>query len=362
VFTCLHRLTRQVGFTLVEVLVVIFIIGVLLALLLPAVQSAREAGRATQCRNNLRQLAIALASHHDVHKQFPSGGWTYRWLPDPDAGYGKEQPGSWIYGVLENLEQGQLRQLGKGATGAEQSKQIAQLIATPLAVLNCPSRRPATTYPINSESQGQLVNWPKDAGISLSMAARSDYGGCAGGGEPPVSSDVFDRGKPVDGPGPNTKEEASEWEVADPATGLSRWQTEVSGRANGAIISRYPISLRQISDGTSKTYLLGEKFIEIDHYESGWSISDDQNAYVGFDRDNQVSSRFLPLGDTSSAQMALAITAAGEEYGFHFGSAHPGIFHAALCDGSVHTVANDVDLAVHRAAGSRDEAEVVKGK
>ena len=99
----------------------------------------------------------------------------------------------------------------------------------------------------------------------------------------------------------------------------------LAARANGVIIARYPISLRQISDGTSKTYLLGEKFIEIDHYESGWSISDDQNAYVGFDRDNQVSSRFRPLGDTSSSQMAQAINAAGEEYGFHFGSAIRGL-------------------------------------
>ena len=64
-----HR--RRVGFTLVELLVVIAIIGVLVALLLPAVQAAREAARRTQCLNNIRQLGIAMHLYHDAHQQFP---------------------------------------------------------------------------------------------------------------------------------------------------------------------------------------------------------------------------------------------------------------------------------------------------
>jgi type II secretory pathway pseudopilin PulG len=347
------------GITLVEVLVVIFVIGLLIALLMPAVQAAREAGRRSQCANHLRQLSVALQSHHAAHQHFPSGGWTYRWLPDPDAGYGREQPGSWVYGLLPYLEQTELRDLGKGASGVEQSRQIARLVSTPLAVLNCPSRRPSTVHTVTAQSQNLYVNAIQGSGIPWDVAARSDYGGCASGGEPPASPGAFDRGRPIDGPGPNTKQEAIEWETVNPATGRSRWKAEVSGAANGAIIARYPISLRQVSDGASKTYLLGEKFIEVDHYETGYSISDDQSAYVGFDRDNQVSARFRPLGDTSSAQMAQAINAAGEDYGFHFGSAHAGVFYAAMCDGSVQLIANDIDLTVHRAAGSRDEAESV---
>lgn len=343
--------------TLVELLVVIAVISVLLALMMPAVQAAREAGRNAHCTNNLRQLAVALHSHHDTRKHFPSGGWSYKWLPDPNAGSGRGQPGSWVYSILDQLEEGQLRNLGRGVSGAERSRQIIQLVTTPLPVLSCPSRRPPVLYTV-AKSDG-YYNLTNEANTQLTAAARSDYAACAGGGERPTTPGKFDRGLPVDGPGPSTLADAAEWETPNPATGQNRWQTEVSGAANGAIIARYPIAARQITDGTSKTYLLGEKFIEIDHYDTGWSISDDQNAYVGFDRDNQVSSRYRPLGDTSSAEMAKVINGLGEDYGFHFGSAHPRSFHAAMCDGSVHSVANDIDDAVHRAAGSRDEAEPV---
>ena len=66
---------RRRGFTLIELLVVIAIIAVLIALLLPAVQQAREAARASQCRNNMKQLGIALHSYHETHSAFPLGGF-----------------------------------------------------------------------------------------------------------------------------------------------------------------------------------------------------------------------------------------------------------------------------------------------
>src|SRR5213593_486082 len=91
---------KKRGFTLVELLVVIAIIGILVALLLPAVQAAREAARRTQCMNHLKQLATACMNHHDTYKYFPSGGWGYHWVGDPDRGSGAEQPGSWMYNIL----------------------------------------------------------------------------------------------------------------------------------------------------------------------------------------------------------------------------------------------------------------------
>ena len=82
------------GFTLVELLVVITIIGILIALLLPAVQAAREAARRAQCANNLKQMGLACLGHEEAHGHFPTGGWGWGWLGDPDRGFRQRQSGS----------------------------------------------------------------------------------------------------------------------------------------------------------------------------------------------------------------------------------------------------------------------------
>src|SRR5262245_59620853 len=79
------------AFTLVELLVVIAIIGILVAMLLPAIQAAREAARRSQCQNNLKQIGIGFLNHENSRKFFPSGGWGYKWSGDPDNGSGEKQ-------------------------------------------------------------------------------------------------------------------------------------------------------------------------------------------------------------------------------------------------------------------------------
>ncbi len=98
------------GFTLVELLVVIVIIGILVALLLPAVQAARESGRQAVCQNNLKQLGIAFSQHMTQHGWYPTGGWGAAWTGYPQRGYSRQQPGGWYYNILSFIDEDNIRQ------------------------------------------------------------------------------------------------------------------------------------------------------------------------------------------------------------------------------------------------------------
>ena len=110
----MKRSSNKLGFTLVELLVVISIIGLLISLLLPAVQAAREAARQTQCKNNIKQLALGCLNHETINGRYPTGGWNWRWTGDADRGTDCMQPGGWIYNVLPFIEQQSLHDMGAG--------------------------------------------------------------------------------------------------------------------------------------------------------------------------------------------------------------------------------------------------------
>jgi prepilin-type N-terminal cleavage/methylation domain-containing protein/prepilin-type processing-associated H-X9-DG protein len=137
------------GFTLIELLVAIGVIGLLISLLLPAVQQARGTARKTACRNNLRQIGLAVMNQESTHRHFPSNGWGYLWIGEPGRGVDPRQPGGWIYNVLAEVEQAPLRDLGAGLSGPARRAALAELSRTPLELFKCAERPGNAVGPAN---------------------------------------------------------------------------------------------------------------------------------------------------------------------------------------------------------------------
>ncbi|MFO0901021.1 MAG: DUF1559 domain-containing protein [Pirellulales bacterium] len=314
------------GFTLVELLVVIAIIGILIALLLPAVQAAREAARRTQCTNHLKQLALGFLLHEDQTKALPSGGWGYAWVCDSDRGLGKRQPGGWGYGILPFVEQQSLFDLGKGATSAQKLTLNKQRIETPISFYHCPSRRRAKAYPVVVDISFVKKPLFSDA---LTVAARNDYAANAG--------ESIQKGF---GMGPST--------IAQGDSGTYTWPD--LSLATGIIANRSEFKLGDITDGTTNTYLIGEKYLNADEYESGVGLGDDQTVYSGDERDVVRFARdFPPTRDFL-----------GLDNTWGFGSPHASAFNMAYCDGSVRSVNYTIAVDTHRYLANRADGNAVQ--
>ena len=141
---------KNAAFTLVELLVVITILGVLMGLLLPAVNSVRESMRRAQCKNNLAQIGKAAQQHLAAQGHFPSSGWGYMWTGDPDHGFGARQPGGWIYNCLPYMGLDMIHDIGKGPDrpGTPNSiRCLAEAKTAAIPLLICPTRRKPIAYP-----------------------------------------------------------------------------------------------------------------------------------------------------------------------------------------------------------------------
>jgi prepilin-type N-terminal cleavage/methylation domain-containing protein len=305
------------GFTLVELLVVIAIIGVLVALLLPAVQAARESARAAQCQNNVKQLALAFINHHDSYGFLPTGGWGYAWAHDPDQGAGKSQPGGWGYSILPFHEEAPLHELGRGLGLVEKKVAITQALQTPLPIHTCPTRRAAQSFPISTQN-ASYVRRPYGANL-LEVVNRTDY--AANGG---VGVHTFSIG-------PTT------------IAGASTYNFPNIKLCNGIIFVRSEFKYRQIADGTTNTFLVGEKYLDPNRYEDGLSLGDNQGPFQ-CERDSVrwTEPGLPPLQDTPGADLT-----------YNFGSAHSGGFFMSYCDGSVHRIAYDVDNQIFMQQSNR---------
>jgi prepilin-type N-terminal cleavage/methylation domain-containing protein/prepilin-type processing-associated H-X9-DG protein len=161
----------RTGFTLIELLVVIAIIGVLIGLLVPAVQKVREAAARTKCQNNVRQLGLAFQNHHDTHQFFPSGGGSWWSMPTYNNGQpavGPQQQAGWGFQILPFIE---ASSTWMGGAATDDFSRAVLAVGTPNPIFFCPSRRGMQT--ITFSTPGYFNDQP--VVVALSDYAASNY-------------------------------------------------------------------------------------------------------------------------------------------------------------------------------------------
>jgi prepilin-type N-terminal cleavage/methylation domain-containing protein len=349
---------RRDGFTLLELLVSVVIIGVLVSILLPAVQAARETARQAHCKNNLKQVSLATLNHLDAQGHFPTGGWGWYWVGDPDRGFGKDQPGGWIYNILPYCEQSP----GLHDLAADGDPELltrvqrvgsAQVVQSPLDIVNCPSRRTKRVYPLRANEWGNLGFYNS---ITPEAAGRSDYAANAGHVycEWPYS---------ILGRGPSTYEEATLW-TANRVWGgeQPRLLEATSARIetlSGISYERSTVRVSQVVDGLSKTYLVAERYVPEDEYEAGTSLGDNETWCTGFNNDNYRKTGRLENGEIQECSPIPDWQSEMADMNGRFGAAHPAGWNASFCDGSVHTFLYDIDWRIHGDLGNRTDGRSV---
>jgi prepilin-type N-terminal cleavage/methylation domain-containing protein/prepilin-type processing-associated H-X9-DG protein len=360
--------SQQEGFTLVELLVVIAIIGILIALLLPAVQSARESARRTQCVNNLKQIAVAFQNHHDTHKHFPTGGWGWGWQGDPDRGHGKLQPGGWVYNILDFTEASQVREQGSGLAGGggtgttpgPKDAAIAKVAGTSLTFMRCPSRSSNPVRPFRHQ-QNFFNTKPDAVGANRPISvAHSDYSACFGVTIPANFGN---------GPTSLAAGDAASYQWGSNTLGELGGTTGGGENHVGIVFRRSTVKINDVLDGTSNTYCVGEGFLDLRFYEQGSGgagafppgISggnDDQNMYLGFDRDTLRCTANDPRARPTRDQID-PVPGGPPDHDFAFGSAHSAGFNMSFCDGSVRTIRYSIAATTHLVLGNRKDGTAV---
>jgi len=314
------RRSPRRGFTLVELLVVIAIIGILVALLLPAVQAAREAARRMQCTNNLKQWALAMHNHHDVLKRFPYGSTN-------DAHENGRK--TWVMFVWPYIEQNSLADQGDPYVPFYNPPYTVHgtmngLCGQQLDAYYCPSDTGNRTQDQGTYQRARgnyVVNW-----------GNAMYPGS--GGPHPEPTAIRENVGPF-------------------------WHEE--GRRNRPA----RVSIADIRDGTSNTLLLSEELIAIVSSDNDWrgDIHND-DGHFRFQTvvtpntsapDLIASTNFFTPNDDKNMPIAL-----GNPQRAAARSRHPGGVNAALCDGSVRTFIDSIDLVTWRNLGAMQDGNVVK--
>jgi prepilin-type N-terminal cleavage/methylation domain-containing protein len=306
------------GFTLVELLVVISIVGVLAALLLPAVQAAREAARRTVCNNNLKNLGLALLNYHDTYGSFPFGFNEHETL--------------WSAMILPQLEQGALydtlifQESGPGQWDADSTNEKAACTLIP--VYRCPSM--AVPEHLDDNPSGSIM----EGRVPIS------YRACSGSNGWSDAAATIPAGAPLG------------------AVALDSLQL------NGVFFGASRIRLADVIDGSTNTILVGESFTDPRFVKDGqsmdyWQLGAPETGtwHRGGVGGTEFSEGIGSTGPRMNSRLDLSVPGAVMEVSF--GSYHVGGAMFCLGDGSVRFVGETIDLSAYRAIGSRDGREVV---
>lgn len=301
------------GFTLIELLVVIAIIAVLIALLLPAVQQARESARRTSCRNNLKQLALALHNYHDTHSVTPFGGaregsaWSAMILPQIEMSNLYNSITTWGEGS------GDAKNWGNSSGTNVQAKTVA--CETLIAAFRCPS----AAIPEHLDERGI------GGGYRIARRVPSCY-----------IANAWGTGGNLDDDGSGA---------------LAAWTN-----SDGIFAFERSRQFRDVTDGLSNTVMLGEVLPVLTNTsttvdERVWPNGILDHWYIGGDDYDDICDLSEMMGSTG-VQMKKNFETA-------YGSQHPGGVHVALADGSVRFVSENIDLTVWSYLGSRADGTPV---
>jgi prepilin-type N-terminal cleavage/methylation domain-containing protein/prepilin-type processing-associated H-X9-DG protein len=327
-------LPRRRAFTLVELLVVIAIIGILVALLLPAVQYARESARRVQCSNNLSQIAKAIHLHQDSLKVLPTGGdhpWPqFSLYRDPTTGsfFGPDRQGAgWAFQILPFFENSSVMNQ-RGANDAETQALIA---STPLQMYFCPTRRRNARFASN---------------ILIDYAAATPTNDLSNTDDTGSQSNALWRGNIWGVPGN---------QIYSGVIVRTNWDQP----SNTNVGSTNPITLGHIKDGTGSTLMIGEKRLIPSQYSTG-AWHDDRGWTDGWDPDIMRLTS-APIGPDYRAQSDMNTGTVGD-IAYHFGSAHGTGMNCAFADGAVRFMPYSIDRITFQRMGHRSDSQVVDMK
>ena len=348
---------RRQAFTLVELLVVIAIIGILVALLLPAVQAAREAARRNSCSNNLKQIGLACLNYASSNnEQFPPAHYGFE-LPDGTVDINKNfDKRGWASLILQYAEEQTTAdlldiELNNPINFTDPARDIV------ISFYICPSfDAPAIR---SEDDQGETIE--SGSGRGYQIGALSTYAGIAGvnpleqqslSAQVNFAPDELAKLSIYTGKGPGQ----GVGDVYDNgAFTMGKFFPSPTNKTRYATVPK-PRKLSQITDGTSNSFLVGEFFdTQCDTFNSCNARPDYQRPWYlsGF---QGAPYHARAIANPPNARLGVADSPFTQR---PFSSLHPGVVQFVYCDGSVHTINESVDLEVYYALGTVNGGEVV---